>query len=90
MREDEKSICITIRHHRYDDETQKRGGRLNRAALEDLKRYHEEIRLAHPGQVFEDSWNCSVRPAKSEQGSEKKPPLLDIYAIISGVMHMHP
>ena len=35
--------------------TQKRGGRLNWAAVEELKRYREEIRRAHPGQVFEGS-----------------------------------
>ncbi|MDQ6660240.1 MAG: hypothetical protein M3Z24_04660 [Chloroflexota bacterium] len=34
---------------------QKRSGRLNRAAVDKLLQTREEIRRAHPGQVFEDS-----------------------------------
>ena len=33
----------------------KRTGRLNKTAVEDLLRFREQIRQAHPGQVFEDS-----------------------------------
>ena len=33
---------------------QRRSGQLNRAAVDDLLRYREEIRRAHLGQVFED------------------------------------
>ena len=33
----------------------KRTGRLNKAAVEDLLKFRDEIRHAHPGQVFEDS-----------------------------------
>lgn len=32
-----------------------RSGRLNRAAVDELLKYREEIKRAHPGQVFEDS-----------------------------------
>lgn len=32
-----------------------RTGRLNREAVDDLLRYREEIKRAHPGQVLEDS-----------------------------------
>ncbi len=34
---------------------EKSSGRLKRAAVDDLLRLREEIRRAHPGQVFEDS-----------------------------------
>src|SRR5205085_565200 len=34
---------------------QERSGRLNRAAVDDLLRYREEIKRAHPNQVLEDS-----------------------------------
>src|SRR5712692_7663194 len=37
------------------DSTQRRTGGLNRVAVDELKQYREEIRRAHPGQVFEDS-----------------------------------
>jgi len=30
-------------------------GRLNRAAVDELLRFREELKRAHPGQVFEDS-----------------------------------
>ena len=49
--------------------TQKRGGRLNWAAVEELKRYREEIRRAHPGQVFEDSVEL-LRQAREERTRE--------------------
>jgi|SRR5712692_8176135 len=45
---------------------QKRGGRLDWAAVEELKRYREEIRRAHPGQVFEDSVEL-LRQAREER-----------------------
>jgi hypothetical protein len=32
-----------------------RTGRLNRAAVDELLRFREELKRAHPGQVFEDS-----------------------------------
>ncbi len=48
---------------------QKRGGRLNWAAVEELKRYREEIRRAHPGQVFEDSVEL-LRQAREERTRE--------------------
>ncbi len=48
---------------------QKRGGRLNWAAVEELKRYREEIKRAHPGQVFEDSVEL-LRQAREERTRE--------------------
>jgi hypothetical protein len=48
---------------------QKRGGRLDWAAVEELKRYREEIRRAHPGQVFEDSVEL-LRQAREERTRE--------------------
>ena len=48
---------------------QKRDGRLNWAAIEDLKRYREEIRRAHPGQVSEDSAEL-LRQAREERTRE--------------------
>ncbi len=49
--------------------TLKRDGRLNRAAVDDLLRYREEIRRAHPGQVFEDSAEL-LRQAREERTKE--------------------
>lgn len=34
---------------------QQRSGQINRAAIDDLLRYRDEIKSAHPGQVLEDS-----------------------------------
>ncbi len=48
---------------------QRRTGRLNRAAVDDLLRYREEIRRAHPGQVFEDSVEL-LRQAREERMRE--------------------
>jgi DNA polymerase elongation subunit (family B) len=45
--------------------TPKRDGRLNRAAIDDLLRYREEIKRAHPGQVFEDPVEL-LRQAREE------------------------
>ncbi|HJT57485.1 MAG TPA: hypothetical protein VJ761_13375 [Ktedonobacteraceae bacterium] len=47
----------------------KRDGRLNRSAVNDLLRYREEIRRAHPGQVFEDSVEL-LRQAREERTRE--------------------
>lgn len=47
----------------------KRGGRLNWAAVEELKRYREEIKRAHPGQVSEDSVEL-LRQAREERTRE--------------------
>ena len=49
--------------------TQERSGRLDRRAVEDLKRYREEIRRTHPGQVFEDSVEL-LRQAREERTRE--------------------
>ena len=49
--------------------TLKRDGRLNRAAVDDLLRYREEVRRAHPGQVFEDSAEL-LRHAREERTKE--------------------
>ena len=49
--------------------TQEGSGRLNRAAVEELKRYREEIRRAHPGEVFEDSVEL-LRQAREERTRE--------------------
>src|SRR5438067_1946920 len=48
---------------------EKRTGRLNRAAVDELMRYREEIRRAHPGQVFEDSVEL-LRQAREERTRE--------------------
>jgi hypothetical protein len=48
---------------------QRRGGLLNRAEVDDLLRYREEIRRAHPGQVFEDSVEL-LRQAREERTRE--------------------
>jgi predicted metal-dependent RNase len=47
----------------------KRSGRLNKAAVEELLRFREELRLAHPGEVFEDSAEL-VRKAREERMRE--------------------
>ena len=47
----------------------KRTGRLNKAAVEELLRFREEIRHAHPGQVFEDSVDL-VHKAREERMRE--------------------
>jgi len=49
--------------------TQKRTGRLNRAAVDELLRFREEIRQAHPGQVFEDSSEL-IHQAREERTRE--------------------
>jgi len=46
-----------------------RRGILNRAAVEELKHYREEIRHAHPNQVFEDSVEL-LRQAREERTRE--------------------
>ena len=51
------------------DDLQRRGGRLDRTAVDELKRYREEISLAHPGQVFEDSVEL-LRQAREERTRE--------------------
>jgi predicted metal-dependent RNase len=48
---------------------QRRDGQLNRAAVDDLLRYREEIMRAHPGQVFEDSVEL-LRQAREERTRE--------------------
>jgi len=48
---------------------QQRSGHLNRTAVEELKHYREEIRRAHPGQVFEDSVEL-LRQAREERTRE--------------------
>jgi predicted metal-dependent RNase len=48
---------------------QKRSSRLNRAAVEELKKYREEIRHAHPGQVFDDPVEL-LRQAREERTRE--------------------
>ncbi len=48
---------------------QRRSGQLNRAAVDDLLRYREEIRRAHPGQVFENSVEL-LRQAREERTRE--------------------
>jgi hypothetical protein len=42
---------------------------LNWAAVEDLKRYREEVKSAHPGEVFEDSVEL-LRQAREERTRE--------------------
>ncbi len=44
-------------------------GGLNQAAIEDLKRYREEIRRAHPDVIFEDSVEL-LRQAREERTRE--------------------
>ena len=46
--------------------TQKRRRGLDRAAVDELLRHREEIRRAHPGQVFEDSVEL-LRQAREER-----------------------
>lgn len=48
---------------------QNSSGGLNRAAVEKLKQYREEIRRAHPGEVFEDSVEL-LRQAREERTRE--------------------
>ena len=48
---------------------EKQHQRLNREAVEELKRYREEIKRAHPGQVFEDSVEL-LRQAREERTRE--------------------
>lgn len=48
---------------------QKQSRRLNRAAVEELKQYREEIKRAHPGQVFDDSVEL-LRQAREERTKE--------------------
>ena len=48
------------------ESVQQSGGRLNRAAVEELKQYREAMRRAHPGQVFEDSVEL-LRQAREER-----------------------
>lgn len=47
----------------------KQGVKLNWAAVEELKRYREEIKRAHPDQVFEDSVEL-LRQAREERTRE--------------------
>lgn len=49
--------------------TQKRTGRLNRAAVDKLLQTREAIRRAHPGQVFEDSSEL-IHQAREERMRE--------------------
>ena len=49
--------------------SQQKRQRLNRAALDELLQYREEIRRAHPGQVFEDSTEL-LRQAREERTKE--------------------
>jgi len=51
------------------ESVQQRSGHLDRAAVEELKHYREEIRRAHPGQVFEDSVEL-LRQAREERTRE--------------------
>ncbi len=46
-----------------------RTGRLNRAAVDELLRFWEELRRAHPGQVFEDS-SESIHQSREERTRE--------------------
>src|SRR5258707_24941 len=46
-----------------------RTGRLNRAAVDELLRFREELRRAHPGQVFEDSPEL-IHQAREERTRE--------------------
>ncbi len=46
-----------------------RPGRLNRAAVDELLRFREELRRAHPGQVFEDSPEL-IHQAREERTRE--------------------
>ncbi len=55
-----------IQRYPETDEAQKRSGRLNCAAVEDLKRFREELRLAHPNQDFEDFVEL-LRQAREER-----------------------
>lgn len=59
---------MAIQQH-YDDEVPERGGQLNRAAVEDLKRFREELRLAHPNEMFEDSVEL-LRQTREERTRE--------------------
>ena len=52
-----------------NESVQQINGRLNRAAVEDLKQYREAIRRSHPGQVFEDSVEL-LRQAREERTRE--------------------
>lgn len=44
-------------------------GRLNRAAVDELLRFREELKRAHPGQVFEDSVE-TLRQIREERTRE--------------------
>ncbi len=46
-----------------------RTGRLNRAAVDELLRFREELKRAHPGQVFEDSSEL-IHQAREERTRE--------------------
>jgi predicted metal-dependent RNase len=46
-----------------------RTGRLNRAAVDELLRFLEELKRAHPGQVFEDSVE-TLRQIREERTRE--------------------
>ena len=46
-----------------------RTGRLNRAAVDELLRFREELKRAHPGQVFEDSVE-TLRQIREERTRE--------------------
>ncbi len=49
--------------------TQKRTGRLNHTAIEKLRRTREEIKRAHPGQMFENSSEL-IHEAREERTRE--------------------
>lgn len=46
-----------------------RTGRLNRAAVDELLRFREELKRAHPGQIFEDSAE-TLRQIREERTRE--------------------
>ena len=60
----ERSVSSEANVDEVDSE--QASGRLNRAAVDRLLRFHEELKRAHPGVVFEDSTEL-LRQAREER-----------------------
>jgi hypothetical protein len=62
---------MATQHHQEFTHDKRSVGYLNKFAVEDLLKFREEIRLAHPGQIFEDSVEL-LRQAREERMKELK------------------
>jgi hypothetical protein len=67
----ERSVSSEANVDEVDSE--QTSGRLNRAAVDRLLRFHEELKRAHPGVVFEDSTEL-LRQAREERTRQLEQP----------------